>query len=235
MVSMSPLYRVGPCKKFETSTFYGTFGVDFARTRQKPWPGWKRCVNIQGRTLTKVLDLGCGNGRFYDFIKEKNIQYTGLDNSKVLLNLAKQRFASPKAQFVYQDVFDLNKLPKGYDLVVAFGLTHHVPNHGFRLKWFNKIRTLLNPNAILILTFWHYHLDKRFEKKAVKIEGGKNDYMLSWNNYKSQRLYHLYTKDELSKIKSQYRNNDVELVDEFESDGRTNNLNKYLVFRKIKK
>ena len=61
----------------------------FARTRNHPWPGWERALRAgpQEEPL-RVLDVGCGNGRFGHFLAEqagRRIAYTGVDLSPALL------------------------------------------------------------------------------------------------------------------------------------------------------
>ena len=214
---------------------YDLHAQEFSQTRQKPWSGWERCQAYWKFTPLRVLDLGCGNGRFYDYIKDDITNYVGLDTSEKLLKIAKEKYGGRTAKFIKQDIFDLAKLPKRLELVVGFGITHHIPNHDFRLKWFEHITKLVNSGGLIIFTFWNYHRDTRFINNAVSIPRSNNDFLLSWNGQKNQRTYHIYTESELKKIIDVYRNNDVELIEEFESDGKTNNLNNYLIFRKIKK
>ena len=71
--------------------FYQKTQVYFNRSRQHFWVGWEKLLPyLQGSTL-KVLDLGCGNGRFGKWLMErgKTIDYTGIDENQFLLKQAK--------------------------------------------------------------------------------------------------------------------------------------------------
>ena len=45
-----------------------------------------------------ILDIGCGQGGFFNILKKKykNINYTGIDFNKKMINLAKKNFSSGK-------------------------------------------------------------------------------------------------------------------------------------------
>ena len=74
------------------------------------------------------LDYGCNIGNFVSIIKEiKNteFQYTGIDNNKKLINLAKKNNPNYVFKTIYNQKFS-NK--KKYDLVFSFGTLHHIKN-----------------------------------------------------------------------------------------------------------
>jgi tRNA (uracil-5-)-methyltransferase TRM9 len=198
--------------------FYNDLGGNFFSTRQNPWPGWKRAIKEIEVHPKSVLDLGCGNGRFYKFLRsilpKNSFSYLGVDQTNQL----------PKGpSFKKLDIFtELDKLNKKFDLLVAFGVTHHIPGKKLREKWFTEISNL--SNKYIALTFWNF-LDKK-PQKAKGLE--KNDYFLGWGGTNAQRYCHFYDENELYKIKEIFRNNDFELISEFKSD----RLNKYHVYKK---
>src|SRR5512145_2941581 len=67
--------------------FYSQHAREFGKTRQAPWSGWKRVVGrLEERGLSpgplRVLDLGCGNGRFLRYLASSwthPIEYLGVD------------------------------------------------------------------------------------------------------------------------------------------------------------
>ena len=73
-----------------------------------------------------VLDVGCAAGGSFDFCKEakSNIDYTGIDISKELIDIAKEFY--PKGLFFVYDgheiIFEENK----FDLVFSIGVVHHL-------------------------------------------------------------------------------------------------------------
>ena len=47
-------------------SFYQRHAADFARTRRQAWAGWQRLLPLL-RGRARLLDVGCGNGRFGRF------------------------------------------------------------------------------------------------------------------------------------------------------------------------
>lgn len=112
----------------------------------------------------ELLDLGCGNGRFYQLAKEKRTKYLGADISENLLKSAKTNY--PEANFLLLN--DFIKLPfddEQFDIVVSLAVFHHIPSTPFRLKYLSEINRVLKKNGILILTVW----DLKKNSKAKKI------------------------------------------------------------------
>ena len=180
-----------------------------------------------------VLDIACGNGRFYKFLEDnlhKSVSYLGVDNNDFMMleGVLKYELAEFKNLDVLQEI---DKIENTYDLITVFGLTHHIPGQKFRLNWFNKLPGFLNTHGILILTFWNLSDDDRF-KKAQKAENlEENDYYYGWGESEDKRYVHIYTDKEINTIKHHYEKQNLKLIEEFYADGKTGNLNRYLIFK----
>ena len=77
--------------------FYNTTAKDFNESRQYFWQGWNSIIKyLDHFNKLKLLDLGCGNARFFQFliknIPNKNINYVGVDNNNELLGFAQEDF-----------------------------------------------------------------------------------------------------------------------------------------------
>lgn len=209
--------------------FYQSVATHFSKTRQSNWKGWIRVVNFFEEVENpKVLDIGCGNGRFLNFLKENTttkFEYTGIDNNAELLAEAQSK--NPDFKFSNLDVFaNLDSLKENYNFIVVFGLMHHIPGKEFREKWLCTVVGMLKENGILVLTFWDFKAEKVL--KELPDEG---DYILGWDKKpETERYAHKFTEKELNEISTNY---DVELVEKFEADGKDNKSNKYLIFKKV--
>jgi|TARA_B100001971_G_C18192924_1_gene539732 SAM-dependent methyltransferase len=74
--------------------------------------------NLEG---TSVLDIGCGFGDFYNYLKKNdiNVKYTGFDISPKIIKKAKE--LHPNAIFEVRDILQ-DKINKKYDYIFLSGL-----------------------------------------------------------------------------------------------------------------
>jgi len=225
-----------------TKNFYKNISTEFSSTRQYAWKGWTQTfenidirVNCNVDTVVasqpKVLDLGCGNARFYEFLKNKyaiTLNYTGLDTDEGLLKIAREKYINePNVTFENIDIIqNIHVITDKYDLVVGFGITHHLPGKNNRLEWFDTVSKLVNVDGYLVLSFWNF-LAKKSLVVATELE--ENDYWLSWNNKDIKRYCHYYDENELEKITNILKNNGFVLKNKIQSE---EDLNIYMVFKK---
>jgi len=210
--------------------FYQSVAKDFSISRQKDWRGWNRAVQAAKNHLKepmrkngpKILDLGCGNGRFLKFLIKRipKFYYKGYDINNDLLKEAKINSKSTnkiKIRFIKKDILkNILIIKSKSDFIVSFGFTHHIPDHKLRKNWFTYLPKILKKDGVLVLTFWS------FANKS-------GDYLVSWKNENIARYCHQYSKKELKTIISMYKKSGLRLIDKYEAD----NKNIYLIFGKI--
>ena len=233
--------------------FYQQVAVDFNRTRQQAWVGWQKILPILQKNQffkkkIKVLDIACGNGRFAWFLQDRGLDfsYSGLDNNHQLLRLAKKSLTAKKIE---------HKL-KQFDLIVVFGLSHHLPGQKLRKAFLTSLENLLNQDGLLVISNWQFAKDKqRFEKhylnqnrlKKLNLEQQSklarlieelenNDYLLDWSSQKATenqqqawRYCHLIDEQEMDLL---IENSNLKIVDNFLADGKSQQLNQYFVLKK---
>lgn len=208
---------------------YTKHAQDFSDTRKSPWKGWEK-IGLKGDL--QVLDLGCGNGRFLKYLVDNHINiknYVGLDYSNLMLAIAKEESETFKVQSEFSKVdFNTNWTIDGkFNLVCAFGITHHLEKD-FRRKFFENAVDKLETGGTFVVTFWKFMDDPR-EKNKILEDLGNNDYILSFGK-DARRFCHYYTQEEIDNL---IEGLPIEQVDTYLSDGKMNNLNKYLIFKRL--
>ena len=194
----------------------------FNTSRQFYWEGWEKLLpylqDLQGETL-KVLDLGCGNGRFGKWLAaNRRIDYTGIDNNQYLLDQAKKSL--PQARLIKHDLLQSWPVKKKFDLIVLFAVLHHIPTLANRLKILQRAKKLLKPNGLLVFTTWQFDRSKIVKKIA------KNDYLLYWKKgITAKRYCHLFDDEEISRL---VKNLKMRLLADFTADEN----NRYLILQK---
>lgn len=230
--------------------FYNKYSKSFSNSRNSNWIGFKKIFeNIDNNNIKKVLDLACGNGRFYlELIKHiNNSEYIGVDNNVYLLNEAKDKIEknilSNKYELIEEDLFSNYSInTKDFDLIVMFGFMHHIPSLDIRIKIFNRIKQQLNKNGIFVFSTWNFlgkSYEKRNDKKKIikeinidEKELNKSDYFLNWKDINNKddiyRYAYYYSKGEILELIDIVG---FQLIIDYESDGRDNISNHYYIVK----
>jgi ubiquinone/menaquinone biosynthesis C-methylase UbiE len=169
----------------KTKRDYNLIADDFSRTRNYIWPEITFLFK-DIKLSEKVLDLGCGNGRYYQLLK--NTQYIGVDNSEKLIKIANQKY--PEANFQAQDALSLSFEKDSFDKVYSIAVLHHIPSQELRLKFLEEAKRVLKPNGKIIVTVWKLRGLKYFFLKNI---------FKAWSD-KTSRYYHLFSKRELANL-----------------------------------
>lgn len=238
--------------------FYQTIAASFSSSRQHPWSGWTgasetlaESLNLESLLSLTVLDIGCGNGRFANYLAtilppKIQLNYLGIDQDVHLLDIAAQNVSQlPQHHFSFQlqDIIQTlqtnqpltNTQP---DFVVAFGVFHHIPSFVLRQKLFQEVARLLPPGGIFAVTFWQFERNEALMARQVAADSvgidpadlEKDDYFLTWErSTPATRYCHLVTLDEQAKL---LQNTGLEVIGTYLADGKTGSENRYVLLRK---
>jgi len=191
---------------------YDQIAADFAETRNKIWPEFEYFKGYLANGQD-ILDLGCGNARLLELLKDYKIKYLGIDFSAKLIDEAKQSW--PNFNFIVGDILDLN-LKEKYDLVFLIATLHHIPSQRLREKVLLNVKSVLKPNGKLLMTNWNLW-QKRYLKYIIKYtllkisesENGIEDILpedldlqdvfIPWQK-KHQRYIHAFTENNIAHL-----------------------------------
>jgi len=170
---------------------------------------------MKKKTQEKLLKIVKNN---YDNIakdfafKNKTVNYTGFDNSKELIKLAKGNF--PKHKFIVDNIIEMTNISNNaFDWIFSIAVLHHIPDKKLRIKTLQNLKKKLKNNGKLVITVWNLWDYKDFKLKIIKfyltnlftknkVEFG--DFIFDWkggggNNHK-KRYYHAFTVKSFKKI-----------------------------------
>lgn len=196
-----------------TQDFYRITAEDFDQTRGTPWPGWERLLP-HFKTPLSALDVGCGNGRFGLFLYERlvapsslstpplSLLYHGLDSSPALLERAQAVLANRPGLTTRLETRDILENPPDegeYDLVVLFGVLHHVPGRQTRLDLMRRLAERVKPGGLLAFACWRFYEYERFRARFAPWTEGlaveTHDYLLDWRRGQPALRYCHYVDD----------------------------------------
>ena len=191
---------------------YQEIANDFDLTRKKEiWPEIKEWT-AKVKNNDQVLDLGCGNGRLLEALKDKQINYLGLDNSSELIEIAKNNY--PDREFISGDMLNLESAVKiNFDFIFCLAALQHIPSKKLRLEVLKQMGAKLKIGGEIIISNWNLWSHKKYHWQLIKNYwlkiGGQNkldfnDLIFPWKNPQgkiiSLRYYHAFTKKELKKL-----------------------------------
>ncbi|PIS09714.1 hypothetical protein COT75_00710 [Candidatus Beckwithbacteria bacterium CG10_big_fil_rev_8_21_14_0_10_34_10] len=185
-------------------TNYNIIASHFSETRNKNWPEFKDFTD-RVKKGTRVLDLGCGNGRLLNLLKGKQINYFGIDNSEKLLEIAKKNH--PNSKFFLADITkdSTYKNIGKFDYIFCLAVFHHLTSKKDQENTIKQIKKHLKKNGTLFLTTWNLwqakYLKTHFKQRKNKIIS--IPYFLSDGikpTRKIDRILYSYTKKELKDL-----------------------------------
>ena len=190
----------------KTQEDYNTIAEDFDRTRGRLWEGMERFAAAVDDG-DAVLDFGCGNGRLLELFEGKTVDYTGIDQSRALIERARARH--PNTRFLCGEGSKLPFEDASFDAVFAIAVMHHIPSVARREELLAEIRRILKPGGRLVITAWNLWQRKYFPlmvKHTLKKLTGQSkmdyrDILVPWHSgsgaVMGERYYHCFTRDEL--------------------------------------
>jgi SAM-dependent methyltransferase len=229
--------------------FYAERGEEFSRTRATPWPSWRRVVDrfLESRPQSpgrhSILDVGCGNGRFASSLPEGlgfGWAYLGIDASPMLAAIARRTTEGDVlvADFVRYSLPFAPRVER-FDLVVLFGVLHHVPSWERRRSLLVELAALLRPGGLLAVSFWQFASEERFVRRLASwatcapeidradLEPG--DHLLRWGDGDAVRYCHHASHAEAAELTFA---SGLRRLETFHGDGATGSMNLYHLLRR---
>ncbi|PKM91008.1 hypothetical protein CVU82_04465 [Candidatus Falkowbacteria bacterium HGW-Falkowbacteria-1] len=140
---------------------YEDIAKSFNESRKKPMkPMVLEIVSsLNIKKEDKVLDFGCGNGRFLDVLGD-NKNYLGIDNSKNLIKFAQEKYGD---KFQVLDILNIDILNEGdFDFVFSWAVFHHIPGNALRANFLEQVYTKVKKDGIFVLSVWKLRKKKNF-------------------------------------------------------------------------
>jgi 2-polyprenyl-3-methyl-5-hydroxy-6-metoxy-1,4-benzoquinol methylase len=189
---------------------YEEIAESFDETREKPiWPPLLELLKKVGRG-ERVLDVGCGNGRLLKGLSEQGAEYVGVDQSRRLIDICRQKY--PKGKFECLDVANLGALSEyDFDWVFCVAVLHHLPGFDQRLNALKQLKNKIKDNGKVVVTVWNMWSEDKFRNMIWKFFLLKlmrrntmdfGDVLFDWKRggVTSKRYYHAFQRHELKRL-----------------------------------
>jgi ubiquinone/menaquinone biosynthesis C-methylase UbiE len=195
-----------------TKESYNNIATSFSDSRSNNWPDVKNLVKEYVKDSDQILDLGCGNGRLIQLLKDKDILYTGLDNSDKLIQKAKKEYKEKNINFISDDILDLNQFKSNsFDKIFMIASFNHIPSKELQEKVLINLYRILKKEGILIMTnwnlwqtgtkknIWQYKFKHNYQIPDSKYKLKFKEVITLWQN-KYPLYYYAFTLKELKKL-----------------------------------
>jgi SAM-dependent methyltransferase len=107
--------------------------------------------DVQGK---RVLDVGCGMGRFADVVLRWGGEVVGMDLSFAVDSAQANLGGDPRFHGVQASVFELPFRPASFDLIYSLGVLHHTPDCE---RAFKGLPRLLKPGGQIAIWVYSAH------------------------------------------------------------------------------
>ena len=218
-------------------SFYTQRAIPFAQSRVQPQPGFHQLLAYLPPSCKRWLDVGCGNGRWGQFLykQQRLTDYTGIDFSAALL--AQAQIVMPDSEFWQRDISQPNCL-KGlaqFEGIACLAALQHIPGHNNRRRLVQEMASHLSSKGRLLLSTWQFMDSQRQRRKIVPwsevgLKGAdveENDYLLTWRRGGLSYRYVCLIDHAETAVLVQSAN--LQIVHQFRSDGREGDLSLYTI------
>ncbi|QKY15505.1 class I SAM-dependent methyltransferase [Halorubrum sp. CBA1229] len=173
---------------------YDRIAAHFAKTREYAWPEVESF--LAGRSATRALDVGCGNGRHAELLAEHAASVVGVDLSRELLReaatRARERGFDEAVDLVHGDAAALPVADDAVGLATYVATLHHLSPRAARVGSLDELARVLAPGGAALVSAWSTAHD-RFDRE----EGF--DTTVDWTLPGGEtvpRYYHIYSPEE---------------------------------------
>jgi SAM-dependent methyltransferase len=103
---------------------YKNGGEEYATLKKGLIPEFLEFIKNNDFKVKKVLDVGCGNGKYLAFLKMLGFEVSGIDSSPTAIEMAKEALGNNYG-IICANMYDYQILPSRYGLIISIAAIHH--------------------------------------------------------------------------------------------------------------
>jgi SAM-dependent methyltransferase len=110
----------------------------------------------------KVLEAGCGIGRWVIPLSQKGYNVTGIEIKEEAINIIRQNYLSERLTLVVGDIFNMPFPDNTFDIVISLGVLEHFESKTNLEMAIKEHRRVLKEDGVFIITVPHISLLRLF-------------------------------------------------------------------------
>lgn len=158
----------------------------FYHSNSRPWRGMSKIDGMPFAEGSRILELGCGNGKTASALTEMGYSVTGVDFSESAVKMCQD--IGIEAEFVCSSTDKLPFEDDSFDGAVAFHVLEHLSSGELKDTVSELIRTVRKGGHILVRVF------SSGDMRSEKGERVDDSTVIRGNGI----LYHYYSEEELT-------------------------------------
>jgi SAM-dependent methyltransferase len=99
-------------------------GEEYATLKKGLIPEFVDFIRMREFKIKRVLDLGCGNGKYLIFLKNLGFKTDGIDSSPTAVEMTKEVLGDDSDIRLF-NMYEYEPFPEKYDLIISIAAIHH--------------------------------------------------------------------------------------------------------------
>ena len=179
----------------QVKNFYNNYYKHFDITRVRIWKSVREFVSYMKKG-SKVLDVGCGNGKNIIYMNENGINAEGVDFSDKLVGICQDKGLTVKEGDMRELPFEDNV----FDNVICIAALHHLQDECDRIKAIEEMIRVCKDDAEILVTVWSVEQDESSSFKHRNFKYGDN--YVPWEE--TRRYYFIYDEEHIREFLKGY-------------------------------
>ncbi|HVE51945.1 MAG TPA: class I SAM-dependent methyltransferase [Ramlibacter sp.] len=126
----------------------------------------KTGLSLESLRGKRVLDAGCGMGRFAEVCIEAGAEVHAIDLSTAVEAAARNLGHHPNATFYQADIMNLPFADGTFDVVYSIGVLHHTPD---TRRAFLSLTRLVKPGGVIVIWVYSTMLRRMFGGEVLRL------------------------------------------------------------------
>ena len=186
-----------PLEKDNVVGVYSKIANHFSDTRFNQWPWITEYLEMITKSDSQyplVLDVGCGNGRNMDQLRNDYVY--GIDNCQEFVDICKKRGKNVSLG----DMTDIHFPNHVFDHLLSIASFHHLSTEERRVEALREMHRVTKEGGTMLLSVWS--IDQPANTKQAKNIQAYGDTMVSWDMFgeKYERYYYIFEVEELKRL-----------------------------------
>ncbi|WP_198304688.1 class I SAM-dependent DNA methyltransferase [Arcobacter vandammei] len=161
---------------------------------------------VMENSLENILDIGCGRGYFLENLRINGLNYLGIDQSKIQIDVCKEKGLNAKN-------IELKDIKEKFDCAVAIFDVVNFVNKDELKEFFSDIKNVLNPNGYFIFDVNTLYAFENIAQGSINIDL-EDGFIAVNSDFENSRLitnFFLFEKEKDDK----YIKNSGQIVQEY--------------------